>query len=169
MLFSSITFLYFFLPVFLLIYFIVPKNHKNTVILIASLLFYTLGEPKYIVILIASCIKNYYLSKKMEKKKNSKKFLIIALIYNIGQLLIFKYTDFFITNINNIFNINIPLTYIVMPIGISFFTFQAMGYIIDVYMKKHKSALSIFEFSTYICLFPQLIAGPIVRYIDIKD
>ena len=125
MLFSSITFLYYFLPILLIIYFIIPSKYKNLVLLLFSLIFYFLGEPKYIIILIMSCIINYILSIYINKGKNSRLFLIIAIIYNVGQLLIFKYTDFFINNINNLFNINIPFTYIVMPIGISFFTFQA--------------------------------------------
>ena len=168
MLFSSITFLYYFLPIFLIIYFITPKKYKNIPILIFSLIFYFLGEPKYIIVLLLSCIINYYLSKKIEKSAYSKKYLILALLYNIGQLLIFKYTDFFISNINTLFNTNITYTYITMPIGISFFTFQAIGYVIDVYNKKHKSARGIIEFMTYISLFPQLIAGPIVRYSDVE-
>lgn len=167
MLFSSITFLYYFLPLFLIIYYITPKKYKNITVLIFSMLFYFLGEPRYIIILILSCIINYILSKKIEKSSHPKRYLIISLIYNIGQLLIFKYTDFFISNINTILNIKIPYTYITMPIGISFFTFQALGYIIDVYNKKHKSAQNILEFMTYISLFPQLIAGPIVRYSDV--
>ena len=104
----------------------------------------------------------------MEDTPNSKRYLILALIYNVGQLLVFKYTDFFISNINNILGTKIPYTYITMPIGISFFTFQALGYVIDVYTKKHKPARSVFEFMTYISLFPQLIAGPIVRYSDVQ-
>lgn len=169
MLFSSITFLYYFLPIFLIIYFITPKKYRNIPILIFSLIFYFLGEPKYIIVLLLSCVINYYLSKKIENSNYSKKYLILALVYNIGQLLIFKYTDFFISNINTLFNTKIPYTYITMPIGISFFTFQALGYVIDVYNKKHKSARGILEFMTYISLFPQLIAGPIVRYSDIKE
>lgn len=168
MLFSSITFLYYFLPIFLICYYITPKKHRNITVLIFSLIFYFLGEPRYIIVLILSCIINYILSKKIEKNNHSKKYLIIALIYNIGSLLIFKYTDFFISNINIIFQTNIPYTNITMPIGISFFTFQALGYIIDVYNKKHPSARSILEFMTYISLFPQLIAGPIVRYSDVQ-
>ena len=96
-----------------------------------------------------------------------KLFLIIAIIYNIGQLLIFKYTDFFIENLNNIFDTNINYLYIVMPIGISFFTFQALSYIIDVYKMRVPSSKSLLDFMTYISLFPQLVAGPIVRYSDI--
>ena len=168
MLFSSITFIYYFLPVLLIIYFIVPSKYKNLVLLIFSLIFYFLGEPKYIIILLLSCIINYYLSKLIKNSNKPKLYLIIAILYNTIQLLIFKYTDFFIDNINNILNINIPFMYIVMPIGISFFTFQTLGYVIDVYLKKHEPAPSLIDFMTYVCLFPQLVAGPIVRYIDIE-
>ena len=168
MIFSSILFIYYFLPLLLIFYFIIPSKYKNLVLLIFSLIFYFLGEPKYIIILLLSCIINYILSKQIKKKKNAKLYLIVSLIYNISQLLIFKYTDFFINNVNNIFNINIPYMYIVMPIGISFFTFQILAYIIDVYNKKHKPAKNIIDFMTYVCLFPQLIAGPIVRYSDVE-
>jgi len=168
MIFSSITFLYYFLPLLLIFYFIFPSKYKNIVLLIFSLLFYFLGEPKYIIILLLSCFINYYLFNLIEKSKSRKIFLVIAVLYNVLQLLIFKYTDFFIENVNNIFNFKIPYLYIVMPIGISFFTFQALGYVIDVYNKKHKPAKNIINFMTYICLFPQLVAGPIVRYSDIE-
>ena len=168
MIFSSILFIYYFLPILLIFYFIFPSKHKNLLLLIFSVLFYFLGEPKYIVVLILSCIINYFLSKKIENSKKSKQYLIISLIYNVGMLLIFKYTDFFISNINGLFNINIPYMHIVMPIGISFFTFQNVGYLIDVYNKKHKSAKNLINFMTYVCLFPQLVAGPIVRYSDIE-
>ncbi len=168
MIFSSITFIYYFLPILLLIYFIVPSKYKNFVLLFFSLLFYFLGEPKYIIILILSCIVNYYISKLIEKGKHRKLYLIIGLTYNIVQLLIFKYTDFFISNINTLFKTSISYLYLVMPIGISFFTFQAISYIVDVYNKKHKSADTIITFMTYLCLFPQLIAGPIVRYSTVE-
>ena len=169
MLFSSITFIYYFLPILLLIYFIVPKKIRNLTLLIFSLIFYFLGEPKYIIVLILSCIINYVISKLMKYKKYKKTLLILAIVYNVGQLLVFKYTDFFIDNINNIFNTNISFMYIVMPIGISFFTFQALGYVIDVYNKKHKPASSLIDFMAYVSLFPQLIAGPIVRYSDVQN
>ena len=168
MLFSSITFLFVFLPVFLLAYFITPKKYKNITVLIFSLFFYFVGEPKYIIVLLLSYLINYYFSLLISKKSKPKLYLIISVVYNVGQLLIFKYLDFFIENINNLLSVNIPYTYIVMPIGISFFTFQALGYVIDVYNKKHKPASNIFEFMTYIALFPQLIAGPIVRYSDVE-
>ena len=168
MLFSSITFIYYFLPMLLLVYFLVPKKYKNLVLLMFSLIFYFLGEPKYIIILILSCLLNYFFGKKVSSGYNKKLWLIISVIYNIGQLLVFKYTDFFIENINSIFNSNINYLYIVMPIGISFFTFQAMGYVIDVYRGKHKPAGKLLDFMTYISLFPQLVAGPIVRYSDVE-
>ena len=169
MLFSSITFIYYFLPILLLIYFITKKKYKNIVLLIFSLLFYFLSEPIYIIILILSCILNYFFGIKISNNKNKKIWLILAVIYNVGQLLIFKYTDFFIENINTIFKTNINYLYIVMPIGISFFTFQALSYVIDIYNNKHKPSKSLLDFMTYISLFPQLVAGPIVRYIDIKN
>ena len=169
MLFSSITFIYYFLPLLIIIYFITKNKYKNLILLIFSLLFYFLGEPKYIVILLLSCLINYYLSKLMYKSNKSKIYLLILILYNVIQLLIFKYTDFFISNLNNIINTSIPFTYIVMPIGISFFTFQTLAYVIDVYNKKHKPANSLIDFMTYVSLFPQLVAGPIVRYIDVEN
>lgn len=169
MLFSSITFIYFFLPILIFTYYLTPKKHKNIILLIFSTIFYIIGEPKYIILLLTSCIINYYLSKKIETSKYKKQILIIALIYNIGQLLIFKYTDFFIKNINTILNTNINYLYLILPLGISFYTFQNIGYIVDVYKNKHKKAKNIIEYMTYITFFPQLIAGPIVRYIDIKE
>lgn len=169
MVFSSITFIYYFLPILLLIYFIVPSKFKNFVLLFFSLLFYFLGEPKYIIILILSCIVNYIFSKLIDRRKFSKLFLFLAVLYNVGQLLIFKCTDFFIDNLNNLFGLSISFIYIVMPIGISFFTFQTLGYVIDVYNKKYKPSDNLLDFMTYVCLFPQLIAGPIVRYSDVKE
>ena len=169
MLFSSVTFIYYFLPILLLVYFIVPKKLKNTVLLIFSLLFYFLGEPRYLVILLLSCVINYIFSKLIERDKGKKIILMLAVIYNVGQLLIFKYLDFFIVNINNVTGLGLKLYYFTLPIGISFFTFQAMAYVIDVYNKRHKSARSLCEFMTYISLFPQLIAGPIVRYSDVLE
>ena len=168
MLFSSITFIYYFLPFFLLFYFLVPKKYRNFIILVFSLLFYFLGEPKYIIILLLSCVINYILARLIEKGEYKKLLLIIAIIYNIGQLLIFKYTDFFIENLNNIFNINLNYLYIVMPIGISFFTFQALSYVIDVYKGTVPASKKLLDFMTYISLFPQLVAGPIVRYSDVE-
>lgn len=170
MLFSSITFLFYFLPILLIVYFVVPKKFKNLVLFIFSLFFYFYGEPKYVFLLLISCIINYIMGSLIEKhRKYAKVFLIITLVYNIGQLLYFKYLDFFIENVNNIFNTNIKFMYIVMPIGISFFTFQTISYVIDVYNKKVEASKSFLNFATYVCLFPQLVAGPIVRYETISE
>ena len=165
MLFSSITFLYYFLPVLLIIYLVSPKKIKNIVLLIFSLLFYFYGEPKYIIILLSSCVINYIAGRLIEKyRKYSKFILILVIFYNIFQLLFFKYTDFFINNINTIFNTSFPLLRILMPIGISFFTFQTLSYVVDVYRKDVDASNNFLDFATYVSLFPQLVAGPIVRY-----
>ena len=167
MVFSSISFLYYFLPITILFYFIMPQKLKNLILLIMSLIFYFYGEPRYIIVLIFSCFYNYYFGKLIEKSKYKKSYLIINLITNFGILFYFKYFNFFLENINSIIGTNYSL-YIIMPIGISFFTFQATSYIIDVYNRKVKSAKNILTFATYLTLFPQLIAGPIVRYETIE-
>ena len=166
MVFSSITFLYYFLPIVLLIYFIVPSKFRNLVLLISSLFFYFYGEPRYILVLLFSIVFNYYMGKLISRENNKyRKMLFISdMIINFGLLFYFKYFDFFLDNMNQMLNLNIPLFNIIMPIGISFFTFQATSYVIDIYLRKVKSADSILDFATYLSLFPQLIAGPIVRY-----
>jgi len=172
MVFSSIAFLYYFLPIILILYFIVPKKWKNGCLLLFSLLFYFYGEPRYILILIFSCLMNYYLGKIIEKinnKQRKKGLLVITLLVNFGMLFYFKYFNFFLDNINSLFATNLAWTQIVMPIGISFFTFQATSYVIDIYRGKVRSAKSLWDFSTYLTLFPQLIAGPIVRYETIDE
>ncbi len=169
MVFSSVIFIYYFLPILIVLYFLVASKFKNFILFLFSLIFYFLGEPKYIIILISSCIINYYLSKLLVKNKHRKLILFIGISYNVIQLLIFKYIDFFIINFNSAFNLNFPLTKIIMPIGISFFTFQNLGYIVDVYLKKHEPSKHLLDYMTYVCLFPQLIAGPIVRYMDIQN
>ncbi len=167
MIFSSVSFIYYFLPILLFTYFIVPRKYKNMILLVFSLVFYFLGEPKYIWVLLLSCIVNYYCGNKIYEKKHSKLVLIMGLSYNILQLLYFKYVDFFIDNINKVFNGNINFLYIVMPIGISFFTFQAISYLVDIYREKQKPASNLLDFMMYISFFAQLVAGPIVRYSDI--
>ncbi len=172
MIFSSITFLYYFLPILLLIYFITPNRYKNFVLLLFSLLFYFYGEPKYIWILLFSCVFNFYIGKKIGKSFNTKKstvYLIFGILINFGLLFYFKYTDFMITNINQILPISIPLMHIVMPIGISFFTFQTVGYLVDVYQGKVAYNNKFLDFATYVTLFPQLVAGPIVRYVTVEE
>ena len=168
MVFSSILFIFFFLPVFLLLYFIAPKKIRNTILLIFSLIFYAWGEPIYIILMILSTIINYILALLMNKNKK-KIYLILCIIINVLLLGIFKYLGFFIDNINDILNLNITNPNLTLPIGISFFTFQAMSYTIDVYKKEVPVQYNFFDLLTYISMFPQLIAGPIVRYETIAE
>lgn len=165
MLFTSISFLYYFLPALIIIYFITPKKYKNIILLIASLLFYFYGEPKYVFLMIAEIIIAYIGAILIDKYKNqSKNILIITLFIHVLLLIIFKYTDFIIQTINDISNANIKLLNIALPIGISFYTFQIISYIIDVYNGKVNVQKNIIKLATYVSLFPQLVAGPIVRY-----
>jgi len=174
MLFSEPLFLLFFLPLLLIIYFIVPRGLRNTLLLIASLSFYAIGEKVFVVIMLFSIFINYITGISIDAihNKNHKRIaLIVGVSINLALLLVFKYANFTLGNINNIievFNIQ-PITYtkIHLPIGISFFTFQAMSYIIDVYRGKTKSQKNPGKVALYISFFPQLIAGPIVRYTDI--
>ena len=170
MLFSSLTFIFIFFPLILIIYFIAKDKYKNYILLIASLIFYSWGEPKYILLMLLSIIVNYYLAILIDRsKKHSKKLFIISIIFNIELLFIFKYLDFSLLNINNIFNLNIKTLNLFLPIGISFYTFQILSYVIDVYRKKVKVQKNILNLSMYIAFFPQLIAGPIVRYETIEE
>lgn len=165
MLFTSISFLYYFLPALIIIYFITPKKYKNIILLIASLLFYFYGEPKYVFLMIAEIIIAYIGAILIDKYKNqSKNILITTLFIHVFLLIIFKYTDFIIQTINDISNANIKLLNIALPIGISFYTFQIISYIIDVYNGKVNVQKNIIKLATYVSLFPQLVAGPIVRY-----
>ena len=165
MLFTSISFLYYFLPALIIIYFITPKKYKNIILLIASLLFYFYGEPKYVFLMIAEIVIAYTGAILIDKyKSQSKNILIITLFIHVFLLIIFKYTDFIIQTINDISNANIKLLNIALPIGISFYTFQIISYVIDVYNGKVKVQKNIINLATYVSLFPQLVAGPIVRY-----
>ena len=170
MLFSSIPFLYYFLPSVLILYFIVPKKLKNTVLMLSCLVFYGWGEPKYVVLMIASIVIGYFsgiLIEAFSQKKLSKVFLGISVAVNLGFLAYFKYADFFIQNFNAVTGLSIPLLRIALPIGISFYTFQILSYTIDVYRKDVPAQKNIINLAAYITMFPQLIAGPIVRYSDI--
>ena len=167
MLFSSLTFLFIFLPIMLIIYYLSKDKFKNYILLFFSLIFYSWGEPKYIVLMILSIIFNYYFAifiDKVKKKQNKKIILFCSIIFNIGLLFFFKYLNFFAINISNIFNIPFKNLNIMLPIGISFYTFQILSYVVDVYRKEVKVQKNILILGTYISLFPQLIAGPIVRY-----
>ena len=171
MLFSSISFLYFFLPAVLLIYAVVPKALKNTVLLLSGLIFYAWGEPKYVVIMVISILVGYVFGLLIEKfrgKKLSKVFMIVSVCVDLGLLLYFKYVDFFIENFNNATGLGIPLLRIALPIGISFYTFQILSYTVDVYRGDVPAQKNPVNLGAYITMFPQLIAGPIVRYSDVE-
>ncbi len=172
MLFSSISFIYVFLPLLFFFYFIMPFRWKNHVLLVASLIFYFTGEPIYIGILVISSLSDYLHSLYIVKnrgKKSAKVALISAITVNLGLLGFFKYADFFINNINYLTGSEIPLLKIALPIGISFYTFQTMSYTIDVYRNEVKAERNFPAFATYVTLFPQLIAGPIVRYSTVAE
>lgn len=171
MVFSSLVFLFSFLPVVLISYYLVNDKLKNIVLLLASLFFYAWGEPKYIFLMIVSIAFNYIFGLKVDSNnlKEKKLWLIISVIFNLSLLGIFKYSNFFIDNINSLFNTNLNIPEIALPLGISFFTFQTMSYVIDVYRNDGKSQKNIFDLALYISLFPQLVAGPIVRYQTVDD
>ncbi|MDD2392072.1 MAG: MBOAT family protein [Bacilli bacterium] len=168
MVFSSISFIFFFLVLVFLLYFLVPFKAKNIVLLIFSLIFYAWGEPIYIILMIFSSVVDFTVGRFIEKyfhDKNKKKlFLILSIVINLSLLGFFKYSDFLIETINSIFNISIPLLKLGLPIGISFYTFQTMSYSVDVYRGEVKAEHNFLAFMTYVSMFPQLIAGPIVRY-----
>ncbi len=172
MLFSSVTFLYYFLPIVIVLYFLMPKALKNPLLLIASLIFYGWGEPKIVFLMLATIFVSYIfglLIDRYRSKKISRLFLILSIAGGLSSLGFFKYYDFFISNFNAITKMSLPLLHIALPIGISFYTFQMISYNIDVYRKQAPVQKNFFHLATYIALFPQLIAGPIVRYTDIAD
>ena len=182
MVFSSSIFLFAFLPICLAVYYWIPKDNiklKNFILFIMSLFFYAWGEPVYVIIMILSIIFNYIFAILVEKYRESniasKSIISLMLIYNLGMLFVFKYLGFFVTNINSLFKMNLNIPQIALPIGISFFTFQAISYVIDVYRKTDSTGeiitaqKSIINVGLYIAFFPQLIAGPIVRYKTIAD
>ncbi len=169
MLFSSIPFLFYFLPCVLLLYAASPKKLKNLALLICSLVFYAWGEPRLVILMLLTVFLGYILGLLTEKYNKYKKlFLTLSVILSLGFLCYYKYVDFFIQNINAITNLSIPLLNVALPIGISFYTFQLLSYNIDVYRGDVPAQKSFIDLATYISLFPQLIAGPIVRYSDIE-
>ena len=173
MLFSSITFLFIFLPLTLLLYYLVPVRMKNYVMLAASLIFYAWGEPVYIILMILSIILNYFCGQDIYEKRDNARAMKMSLMFGVVMNLLilgfFKYYGLLMDTINAILPIDIPYRMLALPIGISFYTFQAMSYLIDVYRKEVKPQENILYFALYISMFPQLIAGPIVRYIDIEE
>lgn len=172
MLFSSLTFLYYFLPAVFIVYYILPKKGKNLWLLISSLIFYAWGEPRYVLLMAATILIGYVLGLLLEKsrKERIRKLIVAgAILSGIGMLIYFKYADFFIENFNRITGLKIELLRIALPIGISFYIFQMLSYVIDVYRNEAKAQHNMIKLATYIAMFPQLIAGPIVRYKDISE
>jgi alginate O-acetyltransferase complex protein AlgI len=160
------------LPLFLLAYHLVPNKHKNAFILAFSVFFYSWGGPKFVFAILATTFLDFFLVNAMHnaKTKSSKRqFLILSLCLNLGLLFYFKYCNFFIENFNAVLGLDIRFARVILPIGISFYTFESLTYVVDVYRGVHKPLKSFWQYQTYILLFPKLIAGPIVRYHDIAD
>lgn len=168
MVFTSISFIYYFLPLLLICYFAVPKKFRNIILLMFSVLFYFYGEPKYILLMLIEVLISYVVGLLIDKYK-SKNILIIGIFIHVLLFGIFKYFNFVIINVNNLFHSNLNLLNVVLPIGISFYTFQIISYEIDVYNKKVNVQNNILKYFLYVFLFPQLIAGPIVRYQDVNN
>ena len=169
MVFSGSPFLFYFLPAVLALYFLVPRRLKNPVLLVFSLFFYAWGEPVYVLLMIFSIVMDYalgrwlYVYKEKGNMKAAKRVLVLSVVLNLALLGFFKYTNFLLDTIGSLFRVDIPLLELSLPIGISFYTFQAMSYLIDLYRGDVGVQRSVFNFGTYVSLFPQLIAGPIVR------
>lgn len=169
MVFSGIPFLFVFLPVLLVVYRLVPATGKNAVLLLFSLLFYFYGEGSRILIMLVTITVNFLAGIGMERYPTKRRWMLgIALVYDLGQLVLFKYTDFMIDTLNHTTGTSISLLHIIMPLGISFFTFQTISYIVDVYQGKIRPSYRLIDFAMYVTLFPQLVAGPIVRFESIE-
>ncbi len=171
MVFSTLTFLYYFLPAVLILYFISPSKLKNTTLLLVSLVFYAWGEPKYIFLMIATILLGYGAGLLIERFRSNKKItrpvLLISLTFCIGALGYFKYSGFFVDNFNNLTGLDLAFRKVALPVGISFYTFQILSYVVDVYREDVKAQRNPINLGAYVSMFPQLIAGPIVRYSDI--
>ena len=170
MLFSSIPFLYYFLPAVLITYFLVPRKFKNAVLLLFSLVFYGWGEPKLLALMIFTIAMFFFcglMIERAKKQRGKKTWLTVSVVISLGLLGLFKYADFFIDSINWVTGLSIPLLRLALPVGISFYTFQSLSYTIDVYRGVVPAQKNIISFGAYVALFPQLIAGPIVRYVDV--
>ena len=172
MVFSSLVFLFRFLPIFLICYFILPKNCRNLCLLVGSVFFYAHGEPVYVFLILCSVLFNFSIARLMDefpqKSSGRKFFFIFSLITNFGLLFFFKYLGFFLENLNLLFG-NIPIIEPGLPLGISFYTFQIVSYVIDVYKKEYPAEKKVLDLAVYLCMFPQLIAGPIITYPQIKE
>ncbi len=178
MVFSSLEFLTLFLPAFLLLYWIVPQRFRNALLLVGSLVFYLLGtldHPVYVLLLIAAVLVNYGAALMMERSARPKAWLIAGIVYNFGWLFVFKYADFLFTGINQVLlalfpsgTVRIPLLELLLPIGISFYAFQAVSYLVDVYRRTYPAERSLLRFGTYLCMFPKLASGPITDYAEVR-
>lgn len=177
MVFSSPTFLYYFLPITMALYFLTPMPKgsprlRNITLLVVSLVFYAWGEPRYVFLMVGQCFAAWgfgLLINKYRGLKMAKAFMLISISVSAAGLIFFKYANFFITNIDNMTGAKIPLVGLLMPIGISFYTFQIISYTIDLYREKTEVQRNVLDFSSYVASFPQLIAGPIVRYSDVAE
>ena len=176
MVFSSIIFLFCFLPAFLLLYYLVGKKYKNPLILVASILFYVWGAPRFIFVILGTTVADFFLVKKMDAtgSKNARRLLLLcSLSINLGLLFYFKYANFFVDNLNELFALFSikPVRWVglALPIGISFYTFETITYVVDVYRRVHKPLRNFWDYQLYIILFPKLIAGPIIRYHDFAE
>lgn len=171
MLFSSVPFLYYFLPCVFAVYFLVPMRWKNAVLLLASLFFYAWGEPKFIVFMLVSIVQGYAFGRLVEKyqadRRRARLFLTLSVIFSLGLLGYCKYADFFLSGFNALTGLRLPLLHVALPIGISFYTFQILSYVVDVYRGEVEAQRNFIDLAAYVAMFPQLIAGPIVRYADI--
>ncbi len=173
MVFSSLSFMFVFLPIVLVTYYLSPFKVKNLIILVSGIVFYAWGEPFYILIMLLSTVIDYTAGLFMDRYDHNNRvrtlFLILSVCMNVGLLGIFKYSSFIVDNLNNIFNLSLTDPELPLPIGISFYTFQSMSYTIDLYMRKIKVQRNIISFTSYVTLFPQIVAGPIVRYSDVAN
>jgi len=169
MVFSSIPFLYYFLPAVVLGYFLLPRSWRNGWLLAASLLFYGWGEPKYLALMAATILLFYGCGLAMEKAggKWKKVWLVVSVAVSLALLAVFKYADFFVDSFNSLTGLSVPLLKLALPVGISFYTFQCLSYTVDVYRGNVPAQKNIIHFAAYVAMFPQLIAGPIVRYVDV--
>ncbi len=164
--------MYVFLPLVMTIYYAAPKRIRNLVLLIEGMIFYAWGEPVYIIVVMASTVMDYLYGRLMDKYKGSKKtmkaLIVISIVSNLGILAVFKYSSFIIDSVNGIFRLNIPNPHIPLPVGVSFHTFQSMSYTIDMYFGNIAVQRNLVSFCTYVTLFPQMVAGPIVRYSEVE-
>lgn len=176
MVFSSIAFIFYFLPVFLLLYYMADKKYKNTVILAGSIAFYAWGAPQFIFVLLGTTIVDFYVVKLMatkERKQARRALLCVSVCINLGLLIYFKYSNFFVENVNMVLKHlgmhSVEWTKLVLPIGISFYTFETLTYVFDVYRGVHKPLKNFWDYQLYIILFPKLVAGPIIQFHDFAD